>query len=228
MRELAEAHRAGHPRAALERVQRAAQLPRGAGIAGATPPAYLLRRPAGRARPPPRGRSATPARRRRRGWRRARRAAIPSANRLPPTGDGAAAGAGAVRSRIRRRFGRRSRDGGHRGRAFLGCRFAARRTTDRVDGFLGRDKLVGGLRLGIDRHRLGRRLALQRVQRSLDLVGFRRIRRVEPGARLHAGDELAEPPYRIAEHAAATIRAAAESFVAARAGIARASPPSTR
>jgi hypothetical protein len=41
MRELSQAHRAGHPRAALECVQRAAQLPRGACIAGATPPAHL-------------------------------------------------------------------------------------------------------------------------------------------------------------------------------------------
>jgi hypothetical protein len=42
MRELSEAHRAGHPRAALECVQRPTQLTRGACIARATPPAYLL------------------------------------------------------------------------------------------------------------------------------------------------------------------------------------------
>ena len=42
MRELAETHRAGHPRAALERVQRAPQLSRVGEIAGRAPPSAHL------------------------------------------------------------------------------------------------------------------------------------------------------------------------------------------
>ena len=68
VRELAQAHRAGHARAALERVQRAAQLGRPAcRRADCAAMRAAPRRPAGTARPLRRGRSAAPARRRRRG-----------------------------------------------------------------------------------------------------------------------------------------------------------------
>ena len=96
VRELAETHRAGHARAALERVQRAAQLRGGRRIVGdAAPSAQLLARPAGRARRPPRGRSAGSSRRGRRRRRAAIRRSAPMG--CQPHGDGNGVGLPAAR-----------------------------------------------------------------------------------------------------------------------------------